>query len=383
MKSIIGKRIKGLRELLGLTQTDVARVAGVSKEYISMVEAGKRLPSLEILTKFSESFKKDMSYFLSEEKEPFTALFRSTELGKDERLKINKFLSMVDNYSFLEKIGGQSIPLAPTWSEPSNRERNFLALRHYAERLAESERNRLGLGQSPIKDIFTLLEAQGLHIIKQKMEGITIDGIFIYSPEKGAFCLINSSLSPGRQSFTAAHEYCHYLKDRDKGFRIDRDVFENYSQDKKYPLELIANIFASTFLMPEKAIEDVIQEFRNHIGPEEVIYLKRLFGVSYQAMVYRLKNLKMIKEHTVEELLQVKPLSLEKFIYGESAEEVQKDVPEKPERFVKLALDAYLTGQISLGRLAELLEIDQFSLRDALIESGITKERALIEKGTH
>ena len=48
-KLLIGKKFKQLRELSGMTQEDVAKRLGVTNEYVSMIESGKRTPSLEVL----------------------------------------------------------------------------------------------------------------------------------------------------------------------------------------------------------------------------------------------------------------------------------------------------------------------------------------------
>ena len=53
---MIGEKIKSLRESEALTQEEIAVKVGVSKEFISMVESGKRNPSLEVLSKIASVF---------------------------------------------------------------------------------------------------------------------------------------------------------------------------------------------------------------------------------------------------------------------------------------------------------------------------------------
>jgi transcriptional regulator with XRE-family HTH domain len=45
----LGKTIQKRRKALSLTQQELADKARVTKPYVSMVEAGKRTPSLEVL----------------------------------------------------------------------------------------------------------------------------------------------------------------------------------------------------------------------------------------------------------------------------------------------------------------------------------------------
>lgn len=75
---------------------------------------------------------------------------------------------------------------------------------------------------------------------------------------------------------------------------------------------------------------------------------------------------------------QIKPRALEESLFGETEE---SGLPEKmPERYVRIALDAYLMGKITVSRLAELLNKDVFELRKALAESGLKRSRGAVEK---
>ncbi len=271
----------------------------------------------------------------------------------------------------MEKETGQVPVLPPAYSEKPGISKSLSALKEDAEHLAESEWRRLALGDEPIKDVFSLIESQGVHVIRQEMGNAGFDGAFLYSPDNGAFLILNASRPVVRQAFTAAHEYCHCLKHRNRGIQIDRNVYEDYLNTDAPTMERYANAFAAAFLMPRKAIERALKNLNKHIGAEEVIQRKRYFGVSYQAMVWRLKNLGFITAGQKDSFLLVKPMSLEKSIFGETEESV---VPAKmPERYVRIALDAYLMGKITVSRLAELLNKDVFELRTVLAESGLKR----------
>lgn len=378
MKELIGKKVKELRLLYNQTQEELANALGVSKEFISMIESGKRLPSLETMSKFGKIFSKDTDFFLREEEEPFAALFRVEALGAPERMALDKAAKFCEDYAFLEKETEQIPVLPPAYPEKPGILKSLSALKEDAEHLAEGEWRRLGLGDEPIKDIFSLIESQGVHVIRQEMGNVGFDGAFLFSPENGAFVIVNASRPLVRQVFTAAHEYCHCLKHRNRGIQIDRNIYEDYLNANAPAMDRYANAFAAAFLMPRKAIERAIKNLDKHLGAEEVIQLKRYFGVSYQAMVWRLVNLKFIPKARTEEYLQIKPRSLEESIFGDTEETV---IPAKmPERYVRLALDAYLMGKITVSRLAELLNKDVFELKKVLAESGLKRGRGAVEK---
>lgn len=57
MRKLVGRNFARLRSASGLTQEQVAERAGVSQQYISDLERGKRNPSVETLLKISDVFR--------------------------------------------------------------------------------------------------------------------------------------------------------------------------------------------------------------------------------------------------------------------------------------------------------------------------------------
>ena len=371
---MIGEKIKNLRESDGLTQEEVAEKVGVSKEFISMVESGKRNPSLEVLSKIASIFSMEASYFIDAKREDFALALRTAEVEEKDKEEIMKFKDFCEDYYFLEKATGEILPsLTPIYPDPpSSILSDFGQTYRYAEKLALDERRRLSLGDEPIRDIFLLVETQCVRVVKINMVDSSVDGAFIYSRDKGGFMLINSSLSKGRQVFTAAHEYCHYLKDREKGYPVCQ-IIANGSEEPKKPIERIANLFAANFLVPETTVSKLVGLYaKNRLEADEVVYIKRYFGVSYQAMLYRLKDLGYIRRPRLEELLQIDPATVEEALFGFTEESI-KEPDRLPERYCKLAVQAYKKGKISFEKLAELLKVDSVELKERLSKGGFIK----------
>lgn len=51
----IGRRLAGLRDRAGLSQSEVARQARTSQPYINQIEAGQRTPSVEVLVRLADA----------------------------------------------------------------------------------------------------------------------------------------------------------------------------------------------------------------------------------------------------------------------------------------------------------------------------------------
>jgi len=64
MQGVLGSRLKKARTELGLSQAAFARALGFSSEFISLLEADKRAPSLTSLNKIASLLRKDIGYFL-------------------------------------------------------------------------------------------------------------------------------------------------------------------------------------------------------------------------------------------------------------------------------------------------------------------------------
>lgn len=63
-KRIIGKAIKNKRIKVGKTQTRVSEDTGISRSYLSDVENGRYMPSVETLIKLASYLELDLNFLL-------------------------------------------------------------------------------------------------------------------------------------------------------------------------------------------------------------------------------------------------------------------------------------------------------------------------------
>ena len=312
MFQFLGTKLRKSREKMGLSQAAFARALGFSSEFISYLESGKRTPSFATLERIAAFLNKDAAYFFYEREAPpdaFTLLFRAEAVDERTREELQKFRRYCDDYIRLENVTGRRLELAPLYGNTP------------AERMADEERRRLGLGDEPVRDPFALFESNGCRFLRLPMpEDSRVSGVFIFLEAKqAAFALVNSAQSAGRQAFSAAHEYCHYLKDRMEGPVIDNpDVFVDEYVALYHPREQFAQAFAARFLMPPAKVREMAEkEFRSRrIGFDEALYLKRYFGVSLMAMLRTLRGLGLVEKSRFEEYSKTDPGPREKEIFG-------------------------------------------------------------------
>ncbi len=317
MQSVLPHKIRKAREAAHLNQGAFARAVGLSSEYISLLEAGKRTPSMATLEKLATFLNRDLTYFFHEKPAPpdaFALLFRADSVDGKTREELLRFRRYCDDYLRLENITGRRLESAPLYSGLS------------PDRMADEERRRLGLGDEPIRDVFALIETNGCRVYRMPLpEDSKVSGVFIYLEQKeAAFALVNSGQSLGRQAFSAAHEYCHYLKDRGDGPVIDSpDVFIDEYASLYHPREPFAQAFAARFLMPPDKIKEMIEkDFKAlRLTFDQVLYLKRYFGVSALAMLRTLRTMGFVSKAQYDEFVRIDPGPREKDLFGRGSEE--------------------------------------------------------------
>lgn len=309
MNSFLGSKLKRAREEAGLSQGAFARSVGLSSEYISLLEADKRVPSFDTLGRLSSFLGKETAFFLSEKKPAFQALFKDETVPPGLARPLARFRNYCETYLRIEEAAGRRLELAPQYARIS------------AERMAEEERRRLGLGDEPIRDLFALVEMNGLRLARQPLpDEARTAGIFVFDAESAsAFALLNSQEPAGMQLAAAAHIYGHYLRDRDAGLIVDSvDVVLDEYVSLYPPREQFAQTFASRFLVPPAKLRAVLEKDAGPKGLsyDQVLFLKRYFGVSARTILRALRREALIGEGRFEEYFRRDPEGREQELFG-------------------------------------------------------------------
>lgn len=225
--------------------------------------------------------------------------------------------------------------------------------------MAVNLRNELGEdSMSPI-DIFSIARTmENLTLILYPL-GKNISGMCIKS--NGADLIaINSGMSLGRQRFSIAHEFYHLRYDSDIKKNVCPIVI-NSGDDK----EKEADLFASHFLLPSAALYNAIKEYK-HISLEQVVWLEQRFGLSRQAILYRLKSEGKINSDLYNALQHDVQYSAARLGYDT---QLYKATPSNCNmkttgQYIRMADKLYNRGVISTGKYEEIL-LDAF--RDDLV----------------
>lgn len=381
----IGRRIRSARESCALTQEQLGDLVEVSRLAIGQIESGSRAVNSLELDRIAHAVGRDIKSFFEdnfEEQDALSALFRSdAQLTEHAELvqALQDSLALGREVTNLERLLGISRAqiLPATYDLPAPKSR-WTAIQQ-GQKVAADERQRLALGNTPISDLAELFESQGLRTGAVSLPD-NISGLMLSDAKIGVFIVINSDHAPLRRRFSLAHEYAHVLIDRHRIGTPSR------AENRADLLEVRANAFAAELLMPSESIMlfiqslgkgaasraqvtifdeiDVVQaEQRAAPGSQDiqlydVALLAHHFGVSRIAMIYRLRNLKLLDESELQRLIAQEQAGegkeIAEFLHApEPAAEVNLS-DDFRRRFLSLALEAYRREEITLSKLNEL-----------------------------
>ncbi len=272
---------------------------------------------------------------------------------------IARLTGFIDDYMFLEK----KLDALPVNNFPPRIRAQFGPIERFAEHCAEEERARLNLGAHlPIYTLRKVLEDVGVHVFIDALSS-KLAGLYVFAPDFGYCILINRLHPKERRRWTIAHEYGHFLLDRDKPGVDYLQVAQRKPENERF-----ADAFAAAFLMPDAGVQRRFYEEVDRKGDFNVGDLCRMasyYEVSLMAMTLRLESLALVGRGTWDSIkaagVAVKELKREAGVVDEA--EVDS-VETFPDRYKLLAVQAWTAESISTGTLAKLLRCSVVDARD-------------------
>jgi Zn-dependent peptidase ImmA (M78 family)/DNA-binding XRE family transcriptional regulator len=384
----IGYRLRAAREAAFLTQEQVAERVELSRSAMAQIELGNRAVSSLELDRLAVLYGHDIRDFLSDDfasEDSLSALLRANQDIATRRATaegLRRCVAVGRELANLERLAGilDGFPSAVRYEVPEAKSR-YDAIKQGGN-LAQQERRRLNLGDSPIEDMAELLQRQGIRTGKVDLPH-DVSGLTFVDPRIGSFVVVNRNEHIVRRTFSFAHEYAHLLIDRNSRGIISR------ASDRAGVREVRANAFAANFLLPETAVRQFLAELgkggearlfaetptdgdqaialeargtaaAHDIQLHHVALLAHHFGTSRRMAVHRLRNLQILSERDLRILLEQ-----ERSGKGhEVARFLDLPEPDHPaernrfrHRFLGLALEAFNREQVTRSKLEELFAL--------------------------
>jgi len=277
------KRLKQLRLARGLSLDALAAEMGgiITKQALSKYELGKAKPSPVVLNKLAAALGIKAAYLWSEPSFSvrFIAYRKGSGLLKGEQKRVESvIIQSLENRIRLQDLTGESNgALLPI------RKLNVRKIAD-AELAAGTMRESWRIGQATIANVTDLLEDHLVHVLEveadEKFDGISAVVLNGEDNIKAAVVVSRPAIAGERQRLNLAHELGYLV------LNISKETDE----------EKAAFRFAAAFLAPAESLYKEVGNKRVFIQPEELLILKRRFGISMQALLYRLHDLGVITD---------------------------------------------------------------------------------------
>lgn len=339
---MLGRRLKVARTAAGLSLRGLAERIGnqVSAQMIARYERNEALPSSTVLIALADALGVSEDYLLDQSDLRLEGIeFRKKQLTgrKEEAMVEAKVLDAVERYLAIEDIiGAPSANWVPPPGTPF-RAANLVE----AEAAARHLRNSWGLGSDAVPNLAEFLEEQGIKVIVLDLPE-SVSGLLAQVRRRDGrlvpVIVVNQTHTGERQRLTIAHELGHLLLHLTGGVDEEKAAFR----------------FGSAFLMPAEMLSAEVGRHRRALALGELLELKKLFGVSAQAIAYRCKDLDIIGPGAYRALFQ----KFSRLGWRSPPYPEPNPIPaEQPHRFRRLCFRAASEGLASEARVAELLRV--------------------------
>jgi len=280
---MIGRRLRQLRLARGLSlEALVAAIGGVvTKQSLSKYEQGKATPSPVVLNRLAGALGVKAAYLWSEPtiRVEFVAYRKGSALPKGEQARVEGLVSEgLEARVHLQQLLGQT-------DEISLPMQMFTVQKLEDTEAAATElRDQWQLGLDPIANVTDVLERHFVHVLEidvgERFDGISAVAYDDSGQKRSAAVVTRRGVSGERQRLSLAHELGHLV------LKISETVDQ----------ETAAFRFGAAFLAPATLVRQEVGRKRAFIQSQELMLLKRQYGMSIQALLRRLRDLEIITE---------------------------------------------------------------------------------------
>jgi Zn-dependent peptidase ImmA (M78 family)/DNA-binding XRE family transcriptional regulator len=283
-KKNVGKNVRRLRLEKGWTQAKLHEEAGLSIPAIGSIENGKAEPRFSNINKIAEALKIDVYELLKEPPRLDSVRFRANRKMKKREYILAEVADWLNNYNLLESLLHKE--QTNCIRQIADKVDSNASSREKAISAASIARSIFDLADDePINDLCSLVESNGIKVFERQLNSSDFFGLSVGEEAGGPAIIVNTNerISVERWIFTVAHELAHLI--------LHQSAYDSSVEDEDEAEEEEANIFASHFLVPEKAFIKAWEDYYGMPLVERVLRVKRIFNVSYKTILYRVNEL--------------------------------------------------------------------------------------------
>ena len=273
MSNINFTLLETARLLRQKTQKEVVEAIGISQASLSKAEHGLQELPIDIMSKLYDYYDLPETFFLrSEGVSPLGHLYYRKKLTITNKV-IDSFVAKVKIFKAIRDDLMSAVEL------PKYTLGNYVPNENLsAKEIARKIRYELKVYNGAVPNLSTLLENNGIIIIRFDFGTDKIDGLTTITDSDRKVMFINNQMPNDRIRFSMAHELGHLV------MHLGNPPCSSDDAERQ------ADEFASEFLMPEEEIRPMLL----NVNIQTLGMLKRKWRVSMHALVRRAKDLETI-----------------------------------------------------------------------------------------
>ncbi|NJC70861.1 ImmA/IrrE family metallo-endopeptidase [Planosporangium thailandense] len=328
-----------------MRKNELARQVGVTAAAISQYELGQVRPSAAVLARLALALSMPVEFFAAAFPAPamagqahFRSLRATSQAERDQAEAFGEIarrvVEVIESHIRLPELRLPHLDL-PDASTSAD-----------LQTVAASARDAFSVGAGPVGHMVRLLEAHGVIVLTLPEVSDRVDAFSHWYGQRPYVFASPSKNDKARSRMDAAHELAHLLlhHDAEPGSQI---------------LERQATAFASEFLAPTNVLGD---ELPTRLDFDRLHELKRRWGISLKALIYRGHAIGVYREHSYRRGMNL----LAEWGDPEPGDIGPRETPSL------------------LGKAVDLLAGQQFSVHDVAAQTTLptTLVQAVIEAGS-
>lgn len=303
-------RLRTARELAGLSQTRLAREAGLTPAAISQFESGAARPSPETTGVLARVLAVPPAFFgeaMTGSHDGFFRSLRRTSVIDRRRARAIAYVAhdLAVHASAAGYFRAADLPRLPVSSLHTQRAE--------IEEEAAQVRTLWGLPPGPVSNVVELLEGHGVAVTRLPLDNHDVDAFSLPFPDHPVVVLGSNKDDRARSRFDAAHELAHLVLHGQQIWGVKE-------------VETQAHQFAAAFLMPA---DDIHDQLPTTVDWPALFHLKQHWQVSLAALLMRARTLGRMSGSVY--LTAIKAASARGW---RRVEPVPLGLPEKPTRLL-------------------------------------------------
>lgn len=336
-------RLKLARKKAGLSLRALAKALNdeVTAQAISKYERGLMKPTPRVLNLLAETLQISEAELFEDERFDleFVRILEPKQIGAKIQDRIAaKAIEHVRRYVEIETI----LELESAYWIRPRLENSKAVTTDRAELLAKELRELWNLGIGPISNVTNVLETHGIKVLFEPLPKRTF-GISMLLKNKAsdkeiAVVIIDSELPLEGRRVALARELGRLLID----------------QASSMDLKKASTAFARSLLMPREALYREVGKERKFLSPEELILLKRVYGVPAYSLLIWLRQIDTISDSTLSYAIQTYAKGWRDDDPDPIEQEDQQGELERPNRFQRLCRWALAEDYISMDKACNL-----------------------------